>query len=325
MSQSFNVQPNTEYILSWYGRRGTTNAGIVKITNGAPAYSVVVTDTPVATVSNRWQGREYRFNSGNNSRLEFHFNGDTGTYYIDDIVVIPYVEEDAAESFSEATINGLPNGVYSVTRTSPDENFEEIDSFVVTDETAVLNILNNSVTLISSIELAVNKKAIIEQYIKECGPVAQAAINTEQQAVAYIKGLINSLDLDVDNVTVNGVAFEPAVRGSSGSPAGVNGAFVFNVTFDNGGKSETTGNLNIIITASEYIGAEATAFVTKLTGNQNDLTITVTEFFADGLIAAPLKQTFRINNNAAGFYSLGGYRVYVNTKGNDKIFDCYIV
>jgi len=71
----------------------------------------------------------------------------------------------------------------------------------------------------------------------------------------------------------------------------------------------------------------ADAFVTKLTGAQNDLTITVVERFFDKT-ALVYTETFNINNNAAGIYAvsseLATYSVYVNTKGNTQIRDCYI-
>jgi len=66
------------------------------------------------------------------------------------------------------------------------------------------------------------------------------------------------------------------------------------------------------------------AFVTKLNGNKNDLTITVTETLSDGT-ANTIRATFSINNNAAATYTVGGYKVYVDTKGNDQIRECYIV
>jgi hypothetical protein len=65
------------------------------------------------------------------------------------------------------------------------------------------------------------------------------------------------------------------------------------------------------------------AFVTKLNGNKNDLTIIVTEFNSNG-VSNEIKKTFSINNNAAGTYQVGNYNVYVDTKGNDQIRACYI-
>ena len=38
-----------------------------------------------------------------------------------------------------------------------------------------------------------------------------------------------------------------------------------------------------------------------------------------------ITKTLKINNNAAGAYEVGGYKVYVDTKGNDQIRACYIV
>ena len=66
------------------------------------------------------------------------------------------------------------------------------------------------------------------------------------------------------------------------------------------------------------------AFVTKLNGNQNDLTITVVELYADGSEIL-ITETFIINNNSVDIYDIGGYMVYVDTKGNDQIRDCRIV
>ncbi|MCL1821058.1 MAG: metallophosphoesterase [Oscillospiraceae bacterium] len=72
------------------------------------------------------------------------------------------------------------------------------------------------------------------------------------------------------------------------------------------------------------VSATATAYVTKLNGNKNDLTITVTEKYSDGSVNT-VTATFSISNNAAGNYSVGAYTVYVATKGNDQVNDCRIV
>jgi hypothetical protein len=66
------------------------------------------------------------------------------------------------------------------------------------------------------------------------------------------------------------------------------------------------------------------AYVTKINGNQNELTITVTELYYDAS-TKPITKTFTINNNAAGTYAVGPYQVYVDTKGNTQIRECYIV
>jgi len=76
---------------------------------------------------------------------------------------------------------------------------------------------------------------------------------------------------------------------------------------------------------SIYIAsASATASVKKLSGNKNDLTVTVTELYSDGLTIS-YTETFSINNNAADTYSVDVYKVYVDTKGNDQIRACEIV
>ena len=75
--------------------------------------------------------------------------------------------------------------------------------------------------------------------------------------------------------------------------------------------------------ANKVIGVDLDAFVTKLNGNKNDLTITIIEYYFN---APPVeyKATISINNNAAGTYTVGPYKVYVDTKGNDQIRACYI-
>ena len=69
--------------------------------------------------------------------------------------------------------------------------------------------------------------------------------------------------------------------------------------------------------------ATVDAYVTKLNGNKNDLTITVTEHLSNGTIKS-FTETFSINNNAAGTYEVNDYVVYVDTKGNTQIRACYI-
>ncbi|MCL1981852.1 MAG: DUF6273 domain-containing protein [Clostridiales bacterium] len=71
-------------------------------------------------------------------------------------------------------------------------------------------------------------------------------------------------------------------------------------------------------------GVAATAFVEKLSGSKNNLTITVTEQLTDGSLV-PVTVKFSIGNNAAATYSVGSYKVYVDTKGNTQIRECRIV
>jgi len=72
------------------------------------------------------------------------------------------------------------------------------------------------------------------------------------------------------------------------------------------------------------VSVTPSAYVTKLNGNKNDLTITVTEMLSNGL-KNDITKTFSINNNAPRTYQVGSYKVYVDTKGNTQIRECYIV
>jgi hypothetical protein len=66
------------------------------------------------------------------------------------------------------------------------------------------------------------------------------------------------------------------------------------------------------------------ASVEKLTGNTNYLTVTVYEWNRDGTVAT-VTEKFEIKNNAIGVYGVGPYDVYVDTKGNDKIKEIYLM
>ena len=66
------------------------------------------------------------------------------------------------------------------------------------------------------------------------------------------------------------------------------------------------------------------AFVTKINGNKNDLTITVDEIFCNGT-SNTIEVTFSIDNNAAGTYTVGPYEIYVDTKGNVQIRNILVV
>jgi|GEM_PF-283488 len=67
-----------------------------------------------------------------------------------------------------------------------------------------------------------------------------------------------------------------------------------------------------------------TASVRKLIGDKNELTITVTDVYTVS-VKKTYTVTFTINNNAAGTYKVGPYKVYVDTKGNTQVRECYIV
>ena len=75
---------------------------------------------------------------------------------------------------------------------------------------------------------------------------------------------------------------------------------------------------------SKLIDATPSAFVTKLNGNQNMLTISVIETYECNRTVT-VTEIFMIRNNAEGTYQVGDYIIFVNTKGNDQIRAIYIV
>ncbi|MBB3128528.1 hypothetical protein FHS19_003182 [Paenibacillus rhizosphaerae] len=70
--------------------------------------------------------------------------------------------------------------------------------------------------------------------------------------------------------------------------------------------------------------ATVKASVKKLKGNQNGLTITVTENNLEGT-PTNYTESYSINNNAVATYVVGPYEVYVDTKSNTQVRECYIV
>jgi hypothetical protein len=66
-----------------------------------------------------------------------------------------------------------------------------------------------------------------------------------------------------------------------------------------------------------------TAYVEKLNGNANNLHIYATGIYSENTGATLAMETFRIENNATGVYSVGGYNVYVDVKGRTQIRECY--
>ena len=81
---------------------------------------------------------------------------------------------------------------------------------------------------------------------------------------------------------------------------------------------------NVEVEIATLVSATPSARVDKLNGNQNRLYITVTEVYSNGVVIK-IEWNGLINNNAAGTYAVGGYKVYVDTKGNDQIRECRIV
>ena len=113
--------------------------------------------------------------------------------------------------------------------------------------------------------------------------------------------------------------------GSAATDPGV--PYKENYTFTGWNADFSSITANLTVTAlfkANLKSAVPTAFVDKISGNKNDLTVTVTETYYDGVVITFTK-TFSIDNNAAGTYVVGPYKVYVDTKGNTQIRACYIV
>ncbi|MET7671571.1 M20/M25/M40 family metallo-hydrolase [Micromonospora luteifusca] len=79
-----------------------------------------------------------------------------------------------------------------------------------------------------------------------------------------------------------------------------------------------------VTVANAVIDAKPSAVVKKLKGNKNELTITVKQTHIDGS-ESPVTATFTIDNNAAGTYTVGDHKVYVETKGNTQVRSISIV
>jgi hypothetical protein len=96
-------------------------------------------------------------------------------------------------------------------------------------------------------------------------------------------------------------------------------------TFSGWDKSFSCVTNDMTITALyKSVTPTATASVEKINGNQNRLTITVTEKLPDGTTNI-ITEVFIISNNATSIYNVGSYKVYVVTKGNDQVIECYII
>lgn len=87
-----------------------------------------------------------------------------------------------------------------------------------------------------------------------------------------------------------------------------------------------TADMTLYASWKEIVVLSATpsASVEQLSGNKNNLTIKMFEELSDGNTNV-ISETFSISNNAADTYEVGTYQVYVDTKGNTQIRECYIV
>jgi uncharacterized repeat protein (TIGR02543 family) len=87
-----------------------------------------------------------------------------------------------------------------------------------------------------------------------------------------------------------------------------------------------TNDMTLYASWKEIVVLSATpsASVEQLSGNKNSLTIKISEELSDGNTNV-ISETFSISNNAADTYEVGAYKVYVDTKGNTQIRECYIM
>ena len=89
-------------------------------------------------------------------------------------------------------------------------------------------------------------------------------------------------------------------------------------TYDNGVCTEC--GEDELVTVERY---EISVEVEKLNGNQNKLIITITEYLSNGTTNV-ITASILIDKNSAGTYDVGGYKIYVDTKGNTQIRDLYV-
>lgn len=102
---------------------------------------------------------------------------------------------------------------------------------------------------------------------------------------------------------------------------GHSGATVFNAA--SSAQILEWANARVAEFEAKVISATPEASVKVVPGASNLLTVKVTEvnYFGD---EKELVEEFSIPNNASGFFQVGSYSVFVNTKGNDQIRQIYI-
>ena len=176
---------------------------------------------------------------------------------------------------------------------------------------------------------------IVQTAVVEVNGRKTAPVNMNTPVVdisEFLVSGVNTLKITVttsltNRQIANGYLSQGIVTGSAWVPAtGANATYTFYEDvrrYREFGLSQAELIPFVETEVSTYIGASAFAEVTKLNGNKNDLTITVTEYFANGFINTKTVK-FSIDNNAIGTYSVGPYKVYVDTKGNVQIRSIYI-
>ena len=139
-----------------------------------------------------------------------------------------------------------------------------------------------------------------------------------EATILYWDGSKAEVEKDEDGKVILPVAFERTGYTFAGWMVG-------RVIMSEGSAIAMTKDMTITaVYLPNLVDVKVSAYVTKLNGNKNDLTITVTEIYFDETLNTVTK-TFSINNNAADTYIIGPYKVYVDTKGNVQIRDCRIV
>ena len=206
--------------------------------------------------------------------------------------------------------------------------------------------LVNRGTLINGGVLTVNDTGSMENsgmmenngsiYINDRGKITNSGTllnknNIINNAVFENKGLLNN-----EGYITNGASLYNSGRINSSwmmnngtiiNNGELNTSFMLNYDLiENYGTINNTGHWDgsPAVEMKTFLRAEAAAYVEKLNGNKNLLVITVTEYYSN---KGPVKITkeFMIDNNSAGTYTVGEYKVYVNTKGNIQIRDIYII
>jgi hypothetical protein len=199
-----------------------------------------------------------------------------------------------------------------------------IERHVVTTklmENAVWKAINDKVTKVAKFGVVV-KGENADVTLTNAGDI----FNTWYQVDARFTGLetgVHNVTFTPDNTTVALPADEYTISNvvSTGTGIADNMNATRNATILARGFKT---NMFAASTVYDFVDATASACVAKMSGNKNSLTITVTEHYTNGL-DIDLTGTFMIDNNSAGIYYVGEYAVYVNTKGNDQIRECYLV
>ncbi|MCL2326232.1 MAG: hypothetical protein FWC40_07065 [Proteobacteria bacterium] len=79
------------------------------------------------------------------------------------------------------------------------------------------------------------------------------------------------------------------------------------------------------VSKAAVLNAAPSASVRVIPGNTNYLTVTIVETYSNGMTNIIKSDEMAIRNNAEGIYEVAGYKVYVDTKGDNQICACHIV